>query len=303
MGVMLEGQFNTKARYLPGASSAYDYEGELEVKDNGLITSGEDGESAGVWYPLTLESGNGDNTADWSFDPDFNSSAALAAALPNGTYTFLVNSPVGQTTTQFTYTSLRWLGTRANGDRQRRRGYVDQPDHHLERDQRFQFQRLRGTGNRRSQHQQRQRGGPATGHHSHQLRSRLALGLQQLRIGVAHKILQQETNADGFAFNAGVDNETNLVFRTTGTTTGAPALESSFHRIPRRHDLSPAHWIALPVSGGNTGGNAVGKSFRQRCSHPIRGRPFRHQDLGASPATLCWCRERRVTAGPALSAA
>ena len=40
MGVMLEGQFNTKARYLPGALSAYDYEGELEVKDNGLITSG-----------------------------------------------------------------------------------------------------------------------------------------------------------------------------------------------------------------------------------------------------------------------
>ena len=68
-------------------------------------------------------------------------------------------------------------------------------------------------------------------------------------------------NADGFDFSSGVTNTTDLLFRTTGTAGGAPDLGLSSVTFPAG-TIHPGDWIKLPVTGGNSGGNAIGKSGR-----------------------------------------
>ena len=90
----------------------------------------------------------------------------------------------------------------------------------------------------------------------------------------------QSTNADGFAFNAGVDNETDLVFRTTGAAASAPALSLNSIGFPAG-TIYPGGGLRCPYPAA-TPAAMPWERVRQRCSHPIRGRPFRHQDLGAA---------------------
>src|SRR5205823_3135702 len=75
----------------------------------------------------------------------------------------------------------------------------------------------------------------------------------------------QRINSDGFFFASGRRNETALVFRTAGGGTafgGAPALSLTAVGLPPDPAvlIQPGDWIRFPVTGSNSGGNAVGTS-------------------------------------------
>ena len=106
---MLTGQLDTAAYYLPGVANPTNYRADFRVKDNGLITSAQVQGPSGVMYPLGQFSGGGGVNGSWDFFYSYNSLEQRNAAFPNGAYTLTVNSILGTTTTQFSYTSTTAL--------------------------------------------------------------------------------------------------------------------------------------------------------------------------------------------------
>ena len=230
------------------------------MSDHGRFTSGELRNPSGVWYPLSLSTDSDNADEQWHFDNNYTTSAGINAAMPDGTYTFVLNSPLGTTTTQFSYVrspitpvitptgiadgatgisttpTFHWNAINDSNPDDSLEVEVDGPNG----GDTFDDQQFDTTTTSYS---------PPTLDASSNYSLSLRLGSWS----------DNGNNADGFDFSSGVTNETDLLFRTAGTSGGAPDLGLSAVTFPNG-TIHPGDWIKLPVTGGNSGGNAVGKS-------------------------------------------
>ncbi len=258
MGVMLEGQINVESDYLPGAANPYNLAAEVGVSDNGLITSGEVRTPAGIWYPLSLNTDSGSSNAQWRFKENFSLTASLNTTLPNGIYTFVVNSPFGTTTTQFSYSkspltpvpSLIGLFDGATGI-STTKTFNWNPITDANPNDNINFE-LDDSSQNSVVSQQLDTSATTSGPVALDPNSNYSVELS------LNSFTQSTTNADGFNFNTDTSNETDLLF-TTSASVIPPALSITSVGFPDG-TIHPGDWLELPITGGNSGGNAIGKS-------------------------------------------
>jgi len=98
------GQIYINNQFQAGDSSPSSYDDGLKVGVSGDVISGEVENPSGVWFPLSPESNPGWGIPTWEFNDYFTSEASLEAEVPNGIYTFVVNSATSSATEQFLFT-------------------------------------------------------------------------------------------------------------------------------------------------------------------------------------------------------
>jgi hypothetical protein len=266
MGLMLRGEVSQNLDYLPGAAVPYNIGGEFYVQDNGLITAGEVRNPAGVWYPLQLNQDSADSKAEWKAQLHYSSLAELDAALPEGTYTAVLNTPFGYVTTQFSYTRLSMTliprpigllngatGVSTNATFQWNALNDPDPNDRLNL-------KIEGPDNTNTTLLNQSPALTATSY------GPVALATSSnYAYDLSLSTYASDTNSDGFQFISSASTETDLNFRTVGTAAAAPGVNFTSVTLPT-NTTHPGSWLELPVVGANTGGNAIGMSGGQPVS-------------------------------------
>ncbi len=104
---MISASMTMEADYLPGGTTAYSYSPQFSVFDNGFITSAQIQSPTGKWY-TTVAAPAGSTPSDVERDMvalSYPNSTAVNSAFPIGTYTVMIHSPLGTTSTAFTLSS------------------------------------------------------------------------------------------------------------------------------------------------------------------------------------------------------
>ena len=185
--------------------------------------------------------------------------ASLNAIVTNGTYTFVVNSPLGTTTTQFSYTKTPLTAVpRPTGLADGATGVSTNPT--------FNWNPI--SDSNPNDNLELELDGPNSSDNtifdqqfdtSTTSSGPIALDASSnYSVELRLNSWTNSTNTDGFNFNAGITNETDLLF-TTAASNAAPGLSITSVDFPDG-TIHPGDWIELPITGGNSGGNAIGKS-------------------------------------------